>query len=338
MTRPTPPSDSKPLDLNTLPLPDLYRRLVETGLVARLLELARDEDRLGILGVSRHGDVTSTAAPLAGRSTTARIVARQPANVAGLAVIPDLIRTFDAERTVSLTTHFADGQPVAAGDALATLSGELQTILQIERPLLNLLARLTGVATLTARFLHAMNQPPTAAPDHAAASSHTAGLYDTRKTTPGLRALEKYAVRCGGGRSHRFNLADAILLKDNHLAGLADHELAAFVQNAADRARADRSLRFVQVEADRLEQLDAVLTLPAGLVDIVLLDNMKSDRLREACRRRDRHNPTLELEASGGVNLRNIAEIARTGVDRISVGALTHQATSVDLGLDIHTP
>jgi nicotinate-nucleotide pyrophosphorylase (carboxylating) len=163
-------------------------------------------------------------------------------------------------------------------------------------------------------------------------------LYDTRKTTPGLRVLEKYAVRCGGGFCHRIGLFDAVLIKDNHLAGVSIAELPTFVARAAERAKgiAPRNTSFVECEVDSLEQLSALLTLPTGTLDIVLLDNMSVGQLKKACAMRDRANPKLELEASGGVNLKSIPAIASTGVDRISVGALTHSAVQLDIGLDIH--
>jgi len=165
-----------------------------------------------------------------------------------------------------------------------------------------------------------------------------AKLLDTRKTTPGLRVLEKYAVRCGGGFCHRLGLHDAVLIKDNHLAGLTPTEVAARVGEAAERAAKLRAggakINFFEVEVDTLEQFDALLTLPAGKIDFVLLDNMPPAMLAQAVAKRDAAGLPILLEASGGVNLESIGEIAKSGVDRISVGGLTHQAVSIDIGLD----
>ncbi|HBS28877.1 MAG TPA: hypothetical protein DEB06_05380 [Phycisphaerales bacterium] len=174
----------------------------------------------------------------------------------------------------------------------------------------------------------------TAAYASALGAGAKAMLYDTRKTTPGLRVLEKYAVRCAGARCHRLGLHDALLIKDNHLAGLPIEAIAPRVAEASRSARASFDIRFVEVEVDSLAQLEALLRLPPGLVDIVLLDNMTLETLRQAVQARDRLNPTLALEASGGVTLTSIGPIARTGVERISAGAVTHQAQSIDIALD----
>ena len=159
-------------------------------------------------------------------------------------------------------------------------------------------------------------------------------ICDTRKTTPGWRPLEKYAVRCGGGTLHRLSLADAALYKDNHLAGLPPGRWAQTLATAIRSVRSEHELRFVEVEVDTTEQLEAVFDLPAGLVDIALLDNMTPETLRAMVARRDAAAPHLQLEASGGVTLDTVRTIAESGVDRISVGALTHSATSLDVGLE----
>jgi nicotinate-nucleotide pyrophosphorylase (carboxylating) len=314
-------------DLNGLALPALWATLAATGLPRRLFELARDEDLGPTPGVDASGDVTSLASPLSGARSSAALRARGALTASGLAVVPTLLGVFDPGGAVAFEARCDDGARAAPGDVLGVLSGDLRAMLAVERPVLNIVSRLSGIATLTSRYAERLAAGGPGEP--------TASLYDTRKTTPGLRVFEKYAVRCGGGRCHRFGLSDAVLLKDNHIAGVPDGELAAFVRTASDRARADRAVRFVQVEVDRLEQLDALLTLPAGVVDIVLLDNMDAATLREAAARRDAHNPAVQLESSGGVTLETIAELGRTGVERISVGALTHQAVSVDIGLDI---
>lgn len=297
-------------------LDGLYRRLHGTGLVRRVIELARDED-LGPAGV----DATSTACDGMAARSRADLVARQGGIVAGLAVMADVIEVFAAD--VSLDLRARDGERVEDGHVLARLEGSTLGLLAIERTVLNIVGRLSGVATLTSRFVARVP------------AGSRARVYDTRKTTPGLRVLEKYAVRCGGGESHRLGLHDAVLIKDNHIAGVRPGGLGAFVERASARARrATPPPGFVEVEVDSLEQLGELLTLPPGTVDIVLLDNMEPAAMREACARRDARAPALELEASGGVSLETIGAIARTGVDRISVGKLTHSAASLDVALD----
>lgn len=300
--------------LNEVSLPSLYASFAKTGLIGRLLDLARDED----LGVG--GDVTSRAC---GDSShlSARVVARQACVVSGLAAMDDLRARFAPGTNV--TRLVRDGNAVGAGLVVAAVEGPGCEVVALERTFLNLLGRLSGIATLTAEFVR---QIP---------GESVAGLYDTRKTTPGLRVLEKYAVRCGGGKCHRLGLHDAVLIKDNHLAGVEVADLAGFVRAASERAKAADSPAFIEVEVDTHEQLAALLTLPAGVIDIVLLDNMDVVALRAACRMRDHANPSLELEASGGVRIDTVRDIASTGVNRISVGALTHQAVSIDFGLDV---
>jgi nicotinate-nucleotide pyrophosphorylase (carboxylating) len=222
-----------------------------------------------------------------------------------------------------------DGTSVDAGTILALVRGEARTLLTAERLVLNLIGRLSGVATLTAQFVEAI-------------AGTTARIYDTRKTTPGWRRLEKYAVRCGGGYNHRSGLFDAVLIKDNHLAlGRTALRAAGFTPAVAVRQARDflramfpddaRGEMPIEVEVDTLAQL--VEVLPAA-PDIVLLDNMTLDQLREAVRLRNELAPTMELEASGGVRTETVRSIAETGVDRISAGALTHSAVSRDVALD----
>jgi nicotinate-nucleotide pyrophosphorylase (carboxylating) len=202
------------------------------------------------------------------------------------------------------------------------MEGPLRGILLLERTLLNLLGRLCGVATLTGAFV-------------ARVRGTRARIRDTRKTTPGLRALEKHAVRCGGATPHRFGLFDAFLAKDNHVAGMAPSRMAREIRRGVESARRRHALRFAMVEADSLAQVEALLRLPAGVVDAILLDNMPLASLRRAVARRDLLAPRVRLEASGGVTLRSVAAIARTGVDFISVGAITHSAPQVDLSLEV---
>ncbi len=315
-----------PPDLNALDLPSLYRTLDAAGLTRRLFELMRDED-LGA-DMQRRDATTLACFPLEqgppdAPRLAAAVVAREPCRVAGLASIPGLARAFGL--AVDCRTVAADGDDAEAGATLAEIEGPAHDVLRLERSLLNLLSRLSGVATHTARFADAIRRD---APD-----AH-ARLLDTRKTTPGLRVLEKYAVRCGGGLCHRVGLHDAVLIKDNHLAGLAPDRLGSFVESAARRARDMDGIRFVEVEVDHLAQLEALLALEPGLVDFVLLDNMPEPTLRDAVAMRDRARSPILLEASGGVTLQTVAAIARTGVDRISAGALTHAAPSVDLALE----
>lgn len=279
----------------------------EAAACRQLIDLALAED----LGTS--GDLTSLATiPQNARSKSA-FVARVPGVVAGLPAAELVLSAYDLG--IHFTSVVADGTKVEAGTTLATVSGSLQSILAAERIALNFLQRLSGVATLTRKFVDAV-------------AGTNAKILDTRKTTPGWRLLEKYAVRCGGGMNHRVGLYGGIMIKDNHLAGLGG-DLKRAVETA--RAYPGNSGLPVEVEVDTLAQLDQALELK---VDIVLLDNMNMEQLRAAVARRNAIGPTVLLEASGGVNLTTVREIAETGVDRISVGALTHSAHALDIGLD----
>jgi len=283
----------------------------------QLIRLAVRED------LARQNDWTTVALVGPDARGGAAIVARQPGIVAGLRAIPVLIDETQAD--IELELKAADGDEVAPGSTVAMLSGSARDLLTCERPMLNLLSRLSGIATLTREYV-------------ARVAGTNARIYDTRKTTPGWRRLEKYAVRCGGGHNHRTGLFDAILIKDNHLALAAEKDISP--ADAVRRARAfleemdsryiDKSM-LIEVEIDRIQQLDDVL---AAGPDIVLLDNLSREDLRTAVARRNALAPTIELEASGGVTLETVRDIAETGVDRISVGALTHSARCLDLGLD----
>lgn len=326
---------TEPPDLNALALTDLYAHFAATGLIRRVLELARDED-LGPPKKSRENDpesseggidVTTAASIHPDIRAEARLNFRTEGIVAGLAALPDVLRVFAP--SCSVESFSRDGQRVPAGTCIATIRGPLDEILELERTMLNLISRLSGIATRTAEFVGAI--PP----------GSRAKLYDTRKTTPGLRVLEKYAVRCGGGMSHRIGLYDAMLMKDNHFAALGANRSGAafreFVAHASAQARriASQPLAFVEVEVDTLDQFRALLELPPGTINIVLLDNMGPSMLREAAALRDQKQPRLQLEASGGITLASIPEIAKSGVDRISTGSITHSAVSIDIGLDI---
>lgn len=304
-------------DLNALPLPDLYRELTRDGVARRLLELARDED------LGSRGDVTTASCFPRETKVRATLVARQRGVIAGLAALEEMRSIFAP--SVAYKVRGSDGQWAERDSVLAGFSGPAREVLALERTMLNLLSRLSGIATAAAMYTNAMRR---------GAPACSAAVYDTRKTTPGLRNLSKYAVRCGGGMCHRVGLFDAVLIKDNHLAHVSANELGAFVARAAEAARRGGPVRFVEVEVTSLAQLDAILSLPHGVVDIVLLDNMSLNDMRQAVERRDKTEARLELEASGGVTLDSIGAIAATGVERISVGALTHSAPALDLALD----
>lgn len=279
----------------------------EAAACRQLVQLARAED----LGAT--GDRTSRALIPADQVGKAVFVARSPGVVAGLPAAAMVCAEFDQRLTFTPLTP--DGSPVGSGTPLASVTGPLRSLLTAERTALNFLQRLSGIASVTRTYVDAVSGLPVA-------------VLDTRKTTPGWRLLEKYAVRMGGGTNHRFGLYDGILIKDNHLAGLSgDVQLAV----EAARSAAGNDWLPVEVEVDTLEQLEDAL---AARADIVLLDNMTPDQMRKAVERRNAVSPATRLEASGGVSLTTIRDIAATGVDRISVGALTHSAPALDIGLD----
>jgi nicotinate-nucleotide pyrophosphorylase (carboxylating) len=260
------------------------------------------------------------------------VAARSDGVVAGLRAAPILLDEYD--RRLRCTRRVEDGEYVSQGTVLAEIVGPARSLLVAERPLLNLLGHLSGIAVLTRRYVDAV-------------AGTRARIYDTRKTMPGFRRLEKYAVRMGGARNHRLGLYDGVLIKDNHLAqgsegGGASRFTPAEAVRRARRFVSERMVEeparrefwealLIEVEVDRLEQLD--LVLPEG-PDVVLLDNMPAEMLREAVRRRDAVAPDVELEASGGVNLSTVRGLAESGVERISVGGLTHSAAWWDVGLD----
>ena len=274
-----------------------------------LIDLALAED------LGRAGDLTAYLTIPARARGSARLASRSEGVVAGLPVVSLLAARF--ELAFHPSEGRVDGDKVSGGSEFARVSGSMRSLLAWERTALNFLQRLSGIATLTARFV-------------AAVEGTHAAILDTRKTTPGWRALEKYAVRCGGGRNHRFGLYDAVLIKDNHLAWLATGTDPIGIALASARAHAPTGM-VIEIEVDTLEGLDRALECGP---DIILVDNFDPDRLVEAVRRRDARAPRVELEASGGVTLAGVAALARTGVDRISVGALTHSAPSLDVGLD----
>lgn len=274
---------------------------------------------LGEDGAER--DVTCEVAVAERAVGVAHIRGRQSGIFAGRVVF-DLLGEIYAG-PLKVQAHLEDGQSVAADTRIATLAGSLKLLLGMERTLLNFLGRLCGVATLTRRFVDAV-------------AGTRAKIYDTRKTLPGWRQLDKYAVRCGGGFNHRMGLHDAILVKDNHIAGIPLNQLAAAAAEII-RRREQLTLQpdFVEFEVDTPEQFDELLKVPG--IDVFLLDNFTPDQIRQAVLRRDAAGLAgkLQLEASGGVNLDKVRAIAETGVDRIAVGALTHSAPALDIGMEI---
>jgi len=299
--------------MNTHEQPPKLTDFADASEWRELVSRARAED----LG-PRGDDITSRLAVPEQQHCTAEMRTRADGVMCGLALMPEIIRAYDLG--VELTTDHTDGDAITRGDAVLTLRGPLRSVLMLERVALNFCCHLSGVATLTRQFADAV--------------AHTrAGIYDTRKTIPGLRRLAKYAVACGGGHNHRIGLYDAVLVKDNHIAHTDPAELQATMAALVERARAQiPPPSFIEIEVDTLDQLQRVL--PTG-VDVVLLDNMPPAELREAVALRDAAAPGVALEASGGVTIETVAGIAETGVDRIAVGAITHSAAQLDLGLDI---
>ncbi len=263
------------------------------------------------------GDITTLSTIPEYATAKAMMAARETLVVAGLAVAEAVFKQLSPN--VIVVPYARDGQKLEDGFELMSITGSARAILTAERVALNFIQRLSGVATMTAKFVEAVK-------------GTSAKILDTRKTTPGWRQLEKYAVACGGGTNHRFGLFDLVLIKDNHLAALHDttpNAIAAAVQSARSKYPQVK----VEVEADTLDQVEDALNAKA---DIILLDNMSLDELREAVRMIKQQAKT---EASGGVNLQTVRAIAETGVDYVSVGALTHSAPAVDIALDFaHTP
>ncbi len=280
--------------------------MTETREIDRIVGAALDED-------APWGDLTSETLIPSGSAAAAELVAREPGVLSGIEVFAAAFRLVDAH--VEVDRIAVDGDRFVAGDVLARVRGSARGILTAERVALNLLQRMSGIATLTARYVDAVD-------------GTNARIVDTRKTTPGLRSLERQAVRDGGGRNHRRSLSDAVMAKDNHLAVLtaAGTDLATALRAARERLPHTAHL---EVEVDRIEQIDAVL---AGGADTVMLDNFSLDDLRAGVAR---IAGRAVVEASGGVSLETVGAIATTGVDVISVGALTHSARALDLGLDV---
>ena len=271
--------------------------------LARIIDTALAED------LGERGDITTTSIVPAGTPMAGVIRSREAGRIAGVDAVRLVLSRLPEPAKATIVTP--DGTDVAAGGTVARLTGSARTLLTGERVILNLLGRLSGVATATAAVVRGVE-------------GTGAAIKDTRKTTPGLRLLEKYAVACGGGVNHRSGLYDAVLIKDNHIG------VAGSITAAVARARSSLGERFpIQVEVDTLEQLDEAI---ACGVTSVLLDNMDPGQLRRAVERVDRG---CHLEASGGITLANVRAVAETGVDSISLGWLTHSACSLDFGLDL---
>jgi len=281
----------------------------------QLVYAAREED----LG---SGDITSRLLP-ADLRACGRFVPRQPMTLCGGVLLDAVAKAYNEK--IEMVLWREEGAHLEPGDVIAEWTGPAWAILAAERVALNFLQRLSGVATMTRKFVHAV-------------SGTGATIYDTRKTTPGWRDLEKYAVRVGGGRNHRRGLYDAVLVKDNHLAALIAGGIAEPLSEIGPRLiELRKSLGhdgFVEVEIDRIEQFSTALTLP---VDIILLDNMRSDKLRRAVQMRDEAGlkGKVQLEASGGITLQALRDVAETGVERIACGTITHSAGAVDIALDV---
>lgn len=287
----------------------------EISACLRLAQTALAED------LGQAGDMTSRALVSEHQQGSANFVSRQHGVLAGLEASRILLARVDG--TVAWEWKCRDGANIGPGTQLARTTGRLRSLLAGERVALNFVQRLSGVATLTRLFVDAIAGLP-------------CEIYDTRKTTPGWRILEKYAVRVGGGHNHRMGLHDAVLIKDNHLLAW---RLRAGNQSLAEAVRVARASvppgTLIELEVDSIAQLEEAL---AGEPEIVLLDNMSLEQLRTAVALRSERSPKLLLEASGGITIDTVRQVAETGIDRISVGALTHSAAALDIALDFEEP
>ena len=281
--------------------------MIPQSLIDQVVKLALAED-------APWGDLTSQTFIPETATATAHLVAREPGIFCGAQVFSTVMSMTDAKTSTVFPVE--DGASFSAGVTLATVTGSARSVLQAERIALNFVQRMSGIATLTAKYV-------------AEIAGTRARIVDTRKTTPGLRALERYAVRCGGGSNHRFSLSDAVMVKDNHLAVLtASSKLGVTAALREARAKLPHTVHF-EVEVDRIDQIEPVL---AAGVDTIMLDNFTLEELRQGVAL---IAGRALVEASGNVNLTTVGNIARTGVDIISVGALTHSVRALDLGLDI---
>ena len=264
------------------------------------------------------GDPTTLVTVDEDAKAETRIVSREDIVVCGMALVGSVLDRYD--RRLQLEVLIEDGQNAKRGDVMGVISGPVRPMLSAERVVLNFLQRLCGISTLTSKYVEVV-------------SGTKAKIFDTRKTTPGWRQLEKYAVRCGGGENHRIHLGDGVLIKDNHIAEFGN-DLESKLSDMVVMAKAIEGVKFVGVEVDNIEfQLVRVLRVDG--IDIVLLDNMTNGQMRQAVAMRDETSGERPLlEASGNVRIETVRAVAETGVDRISIGAITHSAVSVDIGLD----
>lgn len=277
--------------------------MLDKKIISRLIQNALEEDRA-------HHDITTQILVDRDQISQAYIISREDAVICGNGLVKEIFKKFDTKTTV--VSYHKDGDTIKKNEPVIFIKGPTATILSCERVALNFLAHLSGVSTLTAQFVK---------------NAGTAKILDTRKTTPGLRDLEKYAVVCGGGFNHRRDLSDMVLIKDNHLAAQAkDMTLADAIRKVRLKTK-----KKIELEVDTLEQFKHALQ---ARPDIILLDNMNVAQLQNAVRLRKQAKSKVLLEASGGINLKNISRIAKTGVDRISIGRLTHSARSIDFSLE----
>ncbi len=279
--------------------------------IEALIDMAINED----LG---QGDVTSELFDKNNAVTCAKLVTREPIIVCGMVIAETILKKYDENLNIDI--NIKDGEKADKNDVIATITGPVTSLLSSERVLLNFVQRLSGVATLTNKYVTMIEKT-------------SAKIYDTRKTTPGWRALEKYAVTAGGGHNHRLGLYDAVLIKDNHLAELGAN-LAEKLPSVIDKAKTYSQIKFVEVEVDSLDQLKQIIDIDG--IDIILLDNMTESELQKAIAIRQASTAINKplFEASGNVTLSNIKAVAGCGVERIAIGAITHSATCVDIGLD----
>jgi nicotinate-nucleotide pyrophosphorylase (carboxylating) len=288
-----------------------------------LIQLAKRED----LGAAAGDDVTSRLLIDEQAVGVGTLLQKGVGIVCGLPIVEHVCRAYDERLRVEqipgfhmeiIEGRFSDAKTTP----LLRIRGPVRSLLSAERVVLNFLQHMSGVATLTNRYVKRCD-------------GTRAKIYDTRKTTPGLRALDKYAVRAGGGFNHRVGLFDGLLAKDNHIGHVALKELSGFLAGVVARSRGEDAKRMIEIEVDTLDQLREVLKVDG--IDIILLDNMDCPKMQLAVEMRDRSGKKTELEASGGVTLETVRSIALTGVERIAVGAITHSAPALDIGLDIET-
>lgn len=287
-----------------------------------LIELARDEDWGG-------DDVTSRLMVADDAVGVGTLVQREVGVACGLPIVEMVCRVYDERLRVEMIPGFhmevIEGRfSDARQTPLLRLRGPMRSLLSAERVVLNFLQHLSGVATHTHRFVRRV-------------AGTGARIYDTRKTVPGLRLLDKYAVRSGGGHNHRVGLYDGVLIKDNHLAGVPQRDLADYLSKVVQQTRTEAPSRLIEVEVDRLDQMREVLKVDG--VQVILLDNMDCPTMTQAVELRNRagRKGQVELEASGGVTLETVRSIAATAVERIAVGAITHSAPALDIGLDVES-